>query len=176
MILDDPVQAMDPANVDGLVTVLSRIAKDRQVVVFSHDDRLADAVRRAAVDATILEVAREAGSKVVVNDNLDPASRYLRDAFAMVMDDGLPDPTLRRLLPGCSGSRSSPPPAIVTSPPNSPVGPAQSRSRAPGNSTARPGSACPSRYTGTTRPSNPGLPKRGTAGGHSGALTVGSAQ
>jgi DNA repair exonuclease SbcCD ATPase subunit len=100
VVLDDPVQAMDPAKVDGLVTVLSHIAQRRQVVVFSHDDRLASAVRRAAVDATILEVVREASSKVTVRSTFDPAGRYLRDAFGMVRDDGLPEETLRRLLPG----------------------------------------------------------------------------
>lgn len=100
VVLDDPVQAMDPAKVDGLVSVLSHIARRRQVVVFSHDDRLASAVRRAAVDATIVEVVREASSKVTVRSTFDPARRYLRDAFAMVRDEGLPEGTLRRLVPG----------------------------------------------------------------------------
>ena len=48
VVLDDPVQAMDPAKVDGLVKVLLEIAKTRQVVVFSHDDRFASAVRSRA--------------------------------------------------------------------------------------------------------------------------------
>lgn len=100
VVLDDPVQAMDPAKVDGLVEVLGSIAEDRQVVVFSHDDRLAQAVRRAAVPAKIVEVTRETGSKVAVSVTFDPAQRYLRDAFALVKDDGLPDETRRRVLPG----------------------------------------------------------------------------
>ena len=37
VVLDDPVQAMDPAKVDGLVALLSEIAETRQVVVFAHD-------------------------------------------------------------------------------------------------------------------------------------------
>lgn len=37
VMIDDPVQAMDPAKVDGLARVLSDLARTRQVVVFSHD-------------------------------------------------------------------------------------------------------------------------------------------
>ena len=58
MVLDDPVQAMDPAKVDGLVALLSEIARTRQVVVFSHDDRLPAALRRMNGSARILEVVR----------------------------------------------------------------------------------------------------------------------
>ena len=41
LVIDDPVQAMDPAKVDGLVKVLSEVAKERQITVFTHDNRLA---------------------------------------------------------------------------------------------------------------------------------------
>lgn len=100
VVLDDPVQAMDPSKVDGLLDVLTRIAKRRQVVVFSHDDRLANAVRHGGVDATLVEVSREAGSRVTVRPLTDPAQRYLDDAYAMTRDENLPLPVLRRLLPG----------------------------------------------------------------------------
>lgn len=100
VVLDDPVQAMDPSKVDGLVSVLAEIAKTRQVVVLSHDDRLAAAVRRSHIDAHILEVTRGAGSHVFVREAKDPAIRYLEDARAIVADDKLPDETRRRVLPG----------------------------------------------------------------------------
>lgn len=102
VVLDDPVQAMDPAKVDGLVNVLLEIAKTRQVVVFSHDDRFASAVRRAPRDVPIkvLEVNREANSQVTPVVTYSPADRYLRDAFGLVKDGGLPDDTLHRVLPG----------------------------------------------------------------------------
>jgi recombinational DNA repair ATPase RecF len=100
VVLDDPVQAMDPSKVDGLVSVLGEIAKTRQVVVFSHDDRLAAAVRRSHIDAHILEVTRGAQSWVSVRETKDPASRYLDDARAIVSDENLPDETRRRVLPG----------------------------------------------------------------------------
>lgn len=100
VVLDDPVQAMDPAKVDGLLKVLTNIAQTRQVVVFSHDNRLADAVRRGGGDATIIEVTRGADSFVKVADAYDPAERYLEVAKSMANDSKLPDETKRRLLPG----------------------------------------------------------------------------
>ena len=61
MVLDDPIQAMDPTKVEGFVTVMQELAEDHQVIVLSHDDRLPAAVRRAAVKAQIYEVSRRSG-------------------------------------------------------------------------------------------------------------------
>lgn len=100
VVLDDPVQAMDPAKVDGLVEVLAEIAETRQVVVFSHDDRLAAAVRRSSIRATVLEVTRGTSSAVEVVNTYTPSRRFLQDAKALCKDQGLPDATLRKVLPG----------------------------------------------------------------------------
>ena len=100
VVLDDPVQAMDPAKVDGLVVVLGEIAKKHQVVVFSHDDRLSAAVRRSTVPATVLEVTRGSSSAVSIANTYTPARRYLQDAAALVKDQHLPDAARRRVLPG----------------------------------------------------------------------------
>ncbi|KAA1419200.1 AAA family ATPase [Nocardioides humilatus] len=100
VVLDDPVQAMDPAKVDGLVDLLSDLAKTRQVIVLSHDDRLPAAVRRSSSDATIIEVSRGQGSVIELATADDPTTRYLRDAFALTKDQQLPDEALRRTLPG----------------------------------------------------------------------------
>jgi ABC-type Mn2+/Zn2+ transport system ATPase subunit len=51
--IDDPVQSMDPSKVDGLARVLAALAEKRQVVVFTHDTRLPDAVRRLEIEAMI---------------------------------------------------------------------------------------------------------------------------
>jgi DNA repair exonuclease SbcCD ATPase subunit len=64
LVIDDPVQSMDPARVDGLARVLEEVARTRQLVVFTHDDRLREAVCRLGIDARILEVARQPGSVV----------------------------------------------------------------------------------------------------------------
>ncbi|PPJ22150.1 recombinase RecF [Nocardia nova] len=103
LILDDPVQAMDPAKVDGLVTLLSELAQTRQVVVFSHDDRLPAAVRRGDFAATIVEVNRGKDSQVSITTLTDPARRYIEDAFGLVLEyenGKLPDEAMRRTLPG----------------------------------------------------------------------------
>jgi ABC-type hemin transport system ATPase subunit len=100
VVLDDPIQAMDPAKVEGFVKVLQELAKERQVIVLSHDDRLPAAVRRAKVKAQILEVTRDNGSVVTIRESLHPSSRYLDDAFALAMDVGVPDDVKDRIVPG----------------------------------------------------------------------------
>lgn len=99
VVLDDPIQAMDPAKIDGFVQVLSDIAQTHQVIVFSHDDRLASVIRETGIDARLAEVVRERGSKVTVRDNLNPALRAVGDAFALIREEELPDDIRARVLP-----------------------------------------------------------------------------
>ncbi|TCM51299.1 AAA family ATPase [Kribbella sp. VKM Ac-2568] len=99
VVLDDPVQAMDPAKVDGLTEVLLEYAKDRQVIVFSHDDRLAESVRRTAPTARIVQVERGTGSKVEVVECQSPARRYVEDAQELLRDENLPTEVLRKAIP-----------------------------------------------------------------------------
>lgn len=100
VVLDDPVQAMDPSKIDGFVRVLGEVAKTHQVIVFSHDDRLASVIRETGVDARMIEVVREAGSKVTTRDNVNPARRAVADVFAVVKDERLPDDIRARVVPG----------------------------------------------------------------------------
>jgi hypothetical protein len=100
VVLDDPIQAMDPAKVDSFVRILAELARKRQVVVFSHDDRLAQAVRNSAVEARILQVFRGSDSAVTVTPCLDPAQRFLEDAFAICKDCHVPEDVRTRVLPG----------------------------------------------------------------------------
>lgn len=100
VVIDDPVQAMDPAKVDGLADALSRVAETRQVVVFTHDERLPDAVRRLGLPARIVEVTRRPGSVVELVESKDPAQRALDDAFAIVKSEDLPESIRARVVPG----------------------------------------------------------------------------
>lgn len=100
VVLDDPIQAMDPAKIDGFVQVLSEIAQTHQVIVFSHDDRLASVIRETGVDARLVEVVRETDSKVTLRDNINPALRQVSDVFALIKDDRLADDVRARVLPG----------------------------------------------------------------------------
>jgi recombinational DNA repair ATPase RecF len=103
IVIDDPVQSMDPARVDGLVRVLERAAADRQVVVFTHDDRLSEAVRRMDIDAEIIEVTRREASVVELRRALDPVGRYLEDALAVAGTADLPSSAAVRVVPGLCG-------------------------------------------------------------------------
>lgn len=91
VVIDDPVQAMDPAKVEGLAHVLHEAAADRQVIVLTHDDRLANAVRHLMLPAMILEVTRREGSQVEIVPNQDPVRRFLDEARQVARTAALPD-------------------------------------------------------------------------------------
>jgi len=86
--------------VEGLAQVLARVAKTHQVVVFTHDDRLPEAVRRLQLDATVWEVVRREQSVIELKKNEDPVARYLDDARALSRTDDLPESALLRVVPG----------------------------------------------------------------------------
>ena len=98
--IDDPVQAMDPAKVDGLARVLGDAAAARQVIVFTHDDRLPEAVRRLEIPARQLRIARSHGSVVDVREVADPVSHYLKCAREVASTPGLPPEMARKVIPG----------------------------------------------------------------------------
>jgi ABC-type lipoprotein export system ATPase subunit len=91
IVVDDPVQAMDPSKVDGLATVLADTARTRQVVVFTHDERLAEAVRRLLLPATVWEVCRRERSVVELRQSDSPVTRYLSDARAIAREVKVPN-------------------------------------------------------------------------------------
>lgn len=98
-VIDDPVQAMDPAKVDGLAKVLHRAARTRQIVVFTHDDRLPEAIRRLRLDATMLHVDRRAQSSVDVQESRSPVQRYIDGARGYAKPDRLPPEVQARVVP-----------------------------------------------------------------------------
>ncbi|WBC08380.1 AAA family ATPase [Micromonospora sp. WMMA1947] len=84
VVVDDPVQSMDPAKVDGLARVLAELSEQRQVVVFTHDTRLPDALARLDLGRSrIVEVTRAERSVVNLRPGSDPVTRYLDDAYAL---------------------------------------------------------------------------------------------
>ncbi len=100
MVIDDPVQSMDPARIDGLARALHAAAKTRQVVVFTHDERLPEAVRLLGLPAHVIEVLRQPGSVVDTRDARTPVQGYLEDARTLVKTQDLPDAVRRRVVPG----------------------------------------------------------------------------
>ncbi|SIN35677.1 AAA family ATPase [Micromonospora cremea] len=100
VIIDDPVQSMDPSKVDGLAQVLAGLAQSRQVVVFTHDNRLPEAIRRLRIEATIWAVTRRDESVIEIRKNSDPIERYLNDATAILKAEGLADNARYPLVSG----------------------------------------------------------------------------
>ncbi len=98
--VDDPVQSMDPSRVEGLARALADAARTRQVIVFTHDDRLPESVRRLGIPATVIGVSRRAGSLVETRPELDPVSAYLDDARAVLLTKDLPHEVVVRVVPG----------------------------------------------------------------------------
>ena len=99
VVIDDPVQAMDPGKVDGLARVLAMVAEERQVVVFTHDERLPESVRRLQIPAQVVEVTRQSGSQVACRTIGDPVAQYLADARALQHTEDLPAEAAARALP-----------------------------------------------------------------------------
>jgi hypothetical protein len=100
LVIDDPVQSMDPSRVDGLARLLNEVGRTRQVVVFTHDDRLPESVRRLGIDAAVIEVTRQSGSIVTVAEARGPIERNLEDARALANDTSLPAAVAQRVVPG----------------------------------------------------------------------------
>ncbi|MGW7615519.1 AAA family ATPase [Streptomyces antimycoticus] len=99
LVIDDPVQSMDPEKVDGLARVLDLYAQHRQVIVFTHDTRLEEAIRRLGIAATIKQVSRQTDSVVRVVPVSDPVNQALDEARAISLDEYLPDDVADRVLP-----------------------------------------------------------------------------
>ena len=99
LVIDDPVQAMDPAKVDGLAQVLAEVAKTRQVIVFTHDDRLSEAVRRLRLDARVLEVTRRPRSVVDLREAQTPWKRAINDARALCKDTEMNEHVAGKVVP-----------------------------------------------------------------------------
>jgi hypothetical protein len=100
VVIDDPVQSMDPSRVDGLARALEQVAATRQVIVFTHDERLSEAVRRLAINATILGLTRRPKSIVEIKTALDPVQAHIEDARALARTTQLPMDVLQKLVPG----------------------------------------------------------------------------
>jgi hypothetical protein len=106
VVLDDPVQSMDPHKVDGLARVLREVAATRQVIVFTHDTRLTAAVRRLKIPARVLRISRGPLSTTEVRSERTPADSWMEDAAHVAHRvDEVGEDLARRLVPGlCRGA------------------------------------------------------------------------
>jgi hypothetical protein len=70
------------------------------VVVFTHDERLPEAVRRLGIEARIVSVQRRAKSRVEIVAGRPPSDRYIGEALALAATEDLPDEVRARVVPG----------------------------------------------------------------------------
>lgn len=79
-IVDDPVLAMDSHAIYGLAQALSDAAGELQLIVFTHDKRLIEALRNQDIDHTLINVTRGDRSWVECEPCYDPVTQRLFDA------------------------------------------------------------------------------------------------
>ncbi|MFF0257391.1 AAA family ATPase [Streptomyces microflavus] len=99
LVIDDPVQSMDTQKVEGLATVLSECARHRQVVVFTHDTRLEQAITHLGIEATVHRISREEKSHVTVERMRDPLQQALGEARDVSHDPSVPQVVADRAIP-----------------------------------------------------------------------------
>lgn len=99
VVIDDPVQSMDSAKVNGLAQVLHELGGHRQVVVFTHDTRLQRAFTSQELPVTVFEVERGEGSRVRIKPVVDPVRQALADARALASTTDLPAAAQTHVLP-----------------------------------------------------------------------------
>lgn len=100
LLVDDPVQAMDPHKVDGLALVLSDLARTRQTLVFTHDERLLESLRRLRRPAKVWGVQRGPRSVVTLVARREPVTQALEDAALVLSAPSLDPAVVARLVPG----------------------------------------------------------------------------
>ena len=100
IVIDDPVQAMDAARVDGLAMALGDVAQTHQVIVLTQDERLPEAVRRLGLPARVLEVSRQDHSRVSVRVRNHPVDDYIDDALAIALTLDYPAEAVEAVVSG----------------------------------------------------------------------------
>ena len=98
-IIDDPLQSMDRSKTDGFAQALAKAARSRQLIVFTHDGRLAEAAHRLRLDATVLEMRRTSDSEVFMEQVADATTRYMEEARSLLESSHLSSDVRWRTVP-----------------------------------------------------------------------------
>lgn len=81
LVLDDPVHAFDQVRVDRLASVIHELARDRRVIVLTHDERLTEHLVARGPHCDTMTIERDAASsKVSVDVQREPWQVMLDDA------------------------------------------------------------------------------------------------
>ena len=90
---------MAPGKVNGLARVLATVAKERQVVVLTHVERLPGIGLPPADSGARHRRVRRLGSQVACRTIGDPVTQSLSDARALLRTDDLPATAAARAVP-----------------------------------------------------------------------------
>ena len=90
---------MAPGKVDGLARVLATVAKERQVVVVTHGERLPESACRLQIPAHVIEVVWRLGSPMACRTIGDSVTQSLSDARVLLRTDDLPAGAAARAVP-----------------------------------------------------------------------------
>ncbi|GGR73159.1 hypothetical protein GCM10010169_16430 [Micromonospora fulviviridis] len=96
---------MVSSKVDGLAQVLAGLAETRQVIVFTHNNRLPEAVRRLRIGATIWAATRRDESVIEIRKNSDPIERYLSEAASILKAEELAETARSPWWPAAAAQR-----------------------------------------------------------------------
>ena len=101
LLIDDPIHALDGIRIDGLAQILHEIAKEKQVVVCTHDRRLEAALETLGLPADILRLERSTGSAVQVASEENEILQRLDDADSLSSDPNIARTTRLIAVAGC---------------------------------------------------------------------------
>ena len=90
-VIDDPVQVMDEHAVDGLAEILGKAANYLQLIVFTHDKRLLEALHWQGIKHTQINVTRAGESVVTCEPVSDPVSQRIADARMLAEEAAVDD-------------------------------------------------------------------------------------
>ncbi|MBB5154198.1 hypothetical protein [Saccharopolyspora phatthalungensis] len=101
LVLDDPVHALDETRIQVLCRHLTRLAEqDRQVVVFTHSERLISELADTIPTATKMALARDGNDQHVLNDVTHPWQALLDQARDLTSGQVLTELTVATLSLG----------------------------------------------------------------------------
>lgn len=89
LLIDDPVQSFDEWKTDGLASVLEELAQTRQVVVFTHDERLPKAASLLGITASVINITRNEDAALTITKRKSAATQALKEAYIMSKDEQL---------------------------------------------------------------------------------------
>jgi hypothetical protein len=90
LLVDDPVHAFDDLRIDLVSDELVRLARDRRVLVLTHDSRLTEALTAKIRDADVRSLLRDANGSVIADARSAPWISLLTDAESLLSMPDLP--------------------------------------------------------------------------------------